>query len=88
MNKKFSKNDIVSAHKYCTANFNMLSKDSLCGCFYCLEVFSPRNINFWINDKDGKTAVCPKCGIDSVISESSGYPLTKEFLSEMHKYWF
>ncbi len=86
MNRINSKEDIVSAHKYCTANFDMLSKDSLCGCFYCLEMFSLKEIKFWIDDKDGKTALCPKCGIDSVISESSGYPLTKKFLSKMNKY--
>jgi len=34
------------------------------------------------------TALCPHCGIDSVIGESSSVPITKEFLGKMKKYWF
>jgi hypothetical protein len=26
--------------------------------------------------------------VDSVIGESSGFPITKEFLTEMNKKWF
>jgi acetone carboxylase gamma subunit len=37
---------------------------------------------------DGRTAVCPRCGIDSVIGSAAGYPLTREFLSAMEQYWF
>lgn len=61
--------------------------DSSCGCFYCLTIFSPSEIVEWIQDEK-ETAVCPYCGIDSVIGESAGYPITKEFLEKMQKYWF
>lgn len=76
------------AHKYCTGNMDMLEKDSICGCFYCLKIFSSRDITEYINDKTGKTAKCPHCGVDSVIGEGSGYPITTEFLEKMHGYWF
>lgn len=75
------------AHTFCTNNRESLLKDSLCGCFYCLEIYSPKKIQDWIDEGD-KTALCAHCGIDSVIGESSGYPITKEFLTEMQKYWF
>ena len=35
-----------------------------------------------------ETALCPYCGVDSVKCESSGYPITKEFLAEMRARWF
>ena len=78
---------IIAAHQYCNNNKEMLLKDSVCGCFYCLEIFSPTEIERWIDSKQD-TALCPHCGIDSVIGESAGYPITKEFLTEMNKYWF
>jgi len=81
------KKDIIAAHKYCTNNKERLQRDSVCGCFYCLKIFSPKEITEWIPDTNG-TALCPYCEIDSVIGESSGYPITKEFLEEMQKYWF
>ena len=62
-------------------------KDSLCGCFYCLEIFSPSKIEEWLKDTKG-TALCPYCYVDSVIGKYTGYPITKEFLAEMHKEWF
>jgi hypothetical protein len=77
----------ITAHKYSANHKKVLEKDSVCGCFYCLEIFSPQEIYEWIPDISG-TAVCPYCGIDSVIGESSGYPITKEFLQEMYDYWF
>jgi len=80
-------NSVVEAHEYCTNNKEGLQNDSICGCFYCLKIFPPTEITEWIEDTKG-TALCPYCGIDSVIGESSGYPITKEFLEEMQKYWF
>ena len=78
---------IIEAHKFCCNNKPMLKTDSKCGCFGCMKIYHPKEITNWIADTDG-TALCPYCGVDSVIGESSGYPITKEFLSEMNEYWF
>ena len=83
----FSKEDIIKAHKYSINHKEALARDSICGCFYCLSIFKPSEITSWIRDTNG-TAQCPYCSIDSVIGESSGYPLTKEFLEVMYDYWF
>ena len=92
MNKEILNNnphrqDIMIAHQYCTNNKEDLRNDLVCGCFYCLEIYSPREITEWIPDAKG-TALCPYCGVDSVIGKSSGFPITKEFLTEMNGYWF
>lgn len=78
---------IMAAHKFCTDNKEDLQKDTRCGCFYCLKVFSPSEIMNYIADTKG-TAICPYCGVDSVIGEHSGFPITIEFLSKMKDYWF
>ena len=85
------KTDVVDAHKFSSNHMPELKQDKVCGCFYCLSIYSPTEISQWIINKQGDlrgTAICPKCGIDSVIGESSGYPITEAFLSEMKKYWF
>lgn len=90
MEKKVRK-EIIEAHAYCRDNKSQLLKDSKCGCFYCGEVYAPVEIWDWVIPLSGEeknTARCPRCGIDSVIGESAGYPLTKEFLKEMCIYWF
>lgn len=68
----------------------VLSSD-LCGCFYCCKTFRPDEIVEWCDanpDGVGQTALCPKCGIDSVIGDRAGYELTTQFLSRMRKHWF
>lgn len=59
-----------------------------CGCFYCLNLLKVEEITEWVNESDNtETAVCPKCGIDSILSEK--YPIfEKIFMEEMQNYWF
>jgi hypothetical protein len=79
--------DVISAHTFSSSNKPMLEKDTKCGCFYCLKIFHPREITKWLLDTPA-TAVCPYCGVDSVIGESSNYPITTEFLKAMQEHWF
>ena len=84
--------DYVEAHKFSNNHMEQLRQDSICGCFYCGKIFSPQEIEEWLiadNDCDSQgTAVCPYCGIDSVIGVSSGFPITAEFLEKMNRYRF
>jgi hypothetical protein len=79
--------DYIEAYKYSAKHKEQLLKDDKCGCFYCLKIFNPKEIEDWVEDISG-TAICPYCGMDSVIGESSGYPITQEFLERMNGYWF
>lgn len=79
-------NPVVAAHKHCTDHRDEILLSETCGCFYCLEIYSPTEILDWIDDD--KCALCAKCGIDSVIGSASNYPITKVFLKNMNEYWF
>lgn len=85
---KYSVQFLKNAHKGSSCHEDEIINSSLCACFYCYEMFSPSEIDDWIDEgARGKTAACPKCSIDSVLS--SKYPIDdKEFLVEMYKYWF
>ena len=85
---KYSKELLHAAHKISYANKTRLSVPQKCGCFYCLRFFSSEDIVDWSVDKPDWTAICPYCGIDSVIGENDGYPLTEDFLEEMFEEWF
>ena len=80
------------AHSRSSNHMEKLKRDKVCGCYCCLAIFPPEEIKEWIVadnpvDRLG-TAICPYCEVDSVISESSGMPITKEFLREMNKIFF
>ena len=83
---------LEDAHRYSNNHMAQLKKDEVCGCFHCLAIFSPDEIETWIiadNNCDRLgTAMCPYCGIDAVIGESSGYPIKPTFLRLMNAYWF
>ena len=87
---KYSLEDIKKAHEFSSNHREQLLQDKRCGCFCCGRIFTPQDIVDWIDwgpDSEG-TAMCPCCLVDAVIGESSGYPITEEFLEEMHMYWF
>lgn len=88
-NNKYSRDLLEQAHKRSSSHKGEILASDLCGCFYCEETFSSIEIMEWIEENIaiGETAICPKCGIDSILS--SEFPISdKHFLSEMNNYWF
>jgi hypothetical protein len=87
-------NALLAAHQHCKLHFDEISASTLCGCFYCLCTFSPAEITDWIADRSvlerraGRTALCPQCGIDSVIGSASGFVINEAFLKAMRQRWF
>jgi uncharacterized paraquat-inducible protein A len=74
--------EIREAHKRCSHHRDEMMASTKAGCFYCLEVFSPTEIDTWIDHN--QTAMCPRCGIDSTLPGVDD----EVFLRDMHKYWF
>lgn len=61
----------------------------MCGCIFCCRTYSASDVVDWCNEQDeNRTALCPCCGIDSVIPDASGWSLDEEFLKEMKHWWF
>lgn len=85
---------VLEAHKHSSHNEEELWNSIMCGCFYCQKVFAPLEVKEWIDERKGtglnlRTAICPHCGIDSVLGDASGYPVVDpEFLFEMNYHWF
>ncbi len=78
---------VGTAHSHSSNNRGELTASEKAGCFYCCEIYSPTLIGEWVDDET--TAMCPKCGIDSVIGDASGFPITdKAFLKAMNEAWF
>jgi hypothetical protein len=76
--------DLSAAYAHCLRNREALSRGGRCGCFYCLAVFDAPEIGEWIG---GRTAHCPRCGIDAVLSARAA-PIDPAFLRRMRARWF
>jgi hypothetical protein len=79
--------DVRNAHKHSSKHREEIMSSSICGCFYCCSTFNPSEIYEWV-DLGEVTATCPRCGIDSVIGDKSGYDISVDFLKQMKDYWF
>lgn len=78
-----------SLHGQSSRNKGALLEDGRALCFYCLGSFLTTEIKEWIHGED--TALCPRCGIDSVIPRGSLPSEGDEailLLTDMRTYWF
>jgi PDZ domain-containing protein len=82
--------ELETAHLHSSRHRGEILESAACGCFYCRRIFPPEEIADWVDEEGGigQTALCPYCGIDSVIGSASGDPITKEFLTAMRRRWF
>jgi hypothetical protein len=67
-------------------NRKSIMDSAVCGCFSCKTIFSNNDIVEWTDW--GETAICPKCGVDTVLPQSAGVTLDTEHLSEIAKFLF
>ncbi len=88
---KYQRDYLEAAHNHSSFHQKEILESDLCSCFYCLKIFKPKEVLEWIDDDNpkGQTALCPSCGIDSVIGDKSGLPVADEiFLNDMHSIFF
>lgn len=90
-------NDLLAAHRHISDNRAEVEASSVCGCIQCLELFEPSEIVAYggldmadFADPQALargTAICPRCGSESVIGDKSGYEINPNFLNRMHQAW-
>ncbi|WP_411352533.1 cytoplasmic protein [Leisingera aquaemixtae] len=83
--------ELKTAHGHSSRHRSEIERSQKCGCFHCTALFSPSQISDWCDEEHPQqqwTAICPKCGIDSVIGDASGIDVSPEFLTAMNKHWF
>lgn len=91
--RTYSADFVKQAHKATIFHEKDILASSVCTCFYCGYQFDPHkevDLEWWdeTNPK-GKTLVCPKCGIDCVIGDASGFPITDtDFIKACTVVWF
>lgn len=74
-------------HDFCSYHRTKLEQVGLGVCFCCESVFSTKKIKEWIDNNN--TAICPKCGIDSVLpAKIKEKELTFIEIKTMKVYWF
>ena len=92
-------NDLLTAQTHAVDNRGEIDGSRVCGCYCCMAIFEPQDIVAWSGldaaDFDDPaalassgTALCPRCGSESVIGDASGYTIDGRFLGRMNEAWF
>ncbi len=76
--------DLAKKYKESAFHKDAILESEMCVCFFCVAKLAPNKILDWIDD--GQTAICPRCGIDSVLPYEDS--LTMEFLQKMNDHYF
>ena len=77
-------------HSFSSDHRREIEASEQVGCFYCSSVYDPKAIEEWVDeaeDGNGTTALCAKCGIDSVLPGTK-VELSPEVLADMREFWF
>ncbi len=67
------------------SNKETVLASKIVGCYHCLKHYASTNISNFVENN----AICVYCGVDAVIGDRSGLPVTDEkFLQKMHLHHF
>ena len=86
-----SDEELHEIHTHCTANRKEVEASSRCACFYCQEVYCASEVYDFIVEPSldfKETALCPRCGVDTVIGDATGIPFYKELMEKLHQHYF
>ena len=74
---------VLILHKKSYGNRAEVERLPRVACFFCVRYFDPNEMTEWTDG--GITAMCPQCGIDSVIPADG---LSPAILHAMNDHWF
>ena len=90
LDKAWTIDALKAVYSHSIRNEESINNSDFCGCFHCISIFPVADVKLsdLIIEKDGfKTAICPICGIDSVIGDAS-VEITAEILEALNGLYF
>lgn len=89
----FTEKFLEEAHRHTISNEQEAKRSHICTCMYCGHRFDPEQTSpehLWDEGPArDRTLACPMCGIDAVLAEASGFPVTEpEFIKACSEQWF
>lgn len=73
-------------YQYSTRHKKSILESPYAGCFFCKTLVPTRDITEWVHED--QTAICPKCGVDSLLPDNQYFPITPELLQIMYEEYF
>ena len=81
-----AKKALKQIHNHSFKNRAEIAQSLICYCIHCQKACASGQVEKWVDD--GETAICPKCGVDSLIGSAAEYEMTEPLLKELHEFYF
>ena len=78
--------NLQDLHTKSVKNKKEILNSNKCGCFNCCNIFEAKKVKSFSEEMDGNsTGICPTCGEDTLIPDSSYKGITVELLNRMYE---
>jgi hypothetical protein len=93
MKRRYPPEFIEKAHKATIFHEKDFLVSSVCTCFFSGHQSNPhkeKDLEWWdVHSTKGKTLVYPMCGIDCIVGDAPGFPVTDpDFIMACTEEWF
>lgn len=75
---------LQQAYESCFRNRDSVLVSRYCGCIDCLATMDSSVVTTFVGDAAESTALCPSCGMDTVLPDASGIPPELPLLKALH----
>ena len=86
---KYTKEQYPDIYKHTKNNELDILRSKNCSCLFCRQTFNARKVSEWTSGKNNQmSAICPECGMDTLVGDASGYVFGIEDLKEINHEYF
>jgi len=79
------KNLIEALLKHTVDNEIEILQSKTCTCLFCRHQIDARSVSDWVDTEGGVSALCPECGMASLVGDASGYLFDRDLLREINQ---
>lgn len=85
---KFEQKTIDDILAHTKGNESDILHSNRCACLFCRQRYDARKVSDWSNEGNKISAVCPECGMPTVVGDASGYTFDHDELKELNERLF
>ncbi len=84
----YTKEEFPEILKHTKDNEIDILRSKKCSCLFCRQSYDARKVSEWNNEEKRISAICPECGMDTVVGDASGFNLDHDTLKAINQAYY